>query len=105
MRQAMQVLGVASLFVVVGIVSFSHQDGQPRAGETVVPLLDRPVSWTAGASGGLAVRLYARAADTDVERLLGFRALPWDRNPVAHISFYAGAQPLSTLEVVLSHRC
>jgi hypothetical protein len=105
MRQWMQVVGVAALVILVGLLNCSQQDGQPRAGETVTPRLEQPVYWTAGASGGLGVRLYARAAESGAERLLGFRAMPLDRNPVANIAFYRDEQLLSTLQVILSHRC
>jgi hypothetical protein len=105
MRQWMQAVGMVGLVVLVGLCQCSQENGRPRAGETVTPHLAQPVFWTAGASGGLGVRLYAKGADAKAARWLDFGAIPWDVNPVADLAFYRGDQPLSTLQVALSHRC
>jgi hypothetical protein len=105
MRQWMQALGIAGLVILFGLFSCRQPGGQPRAGETVTPRLQGPVHWTAGATGQLGVRLYAEGGDPDRARLLDFSAIPSRVNPVANIAFYGGDQPLSSLEVALSHRC
>jgi hypothetical protein len=105
MQSWKQVLGVAGLLLLFGFFSCGQQQGRPLAGDTVTPQLEGPLHWTAGASGTLGVRLYASKADSQRGRLLDFRALPFHLNPVANIAFYAGEQPLQTLEVALSQRC
>ena len=105
MRQWKQVLGVAVLVIVVGFFVRDWQNGRPRPGETVTPYLERQVQWTAGTAGDLGVRLYAHGGDGSTARVLDFSAVGWGTDPLATIAFYDGDQPLSHLEVALSHRC
>lgn len=105
MRPWIQALGVAAIILLFGLFQWGQQRGRPRAGETVLPQLERPIVWTAGSRGELGIRLYAKGGDDKLGRLLDFGAIPSWVNPVAHIAFYAGEQSLGSQDVVLSHRC
>src|SRR2546422_879845 len=105
MRQWKQGLGVAGLVILFGFSSCGQPSGRPRAGETVTLRLQSPALWTAGTTAGLGIRLYAKGADAETERLLDFSAIPLRVNPVANVAFYSGDQLLNSLEVALSHRC
>jgi hypothetical protein len=105
MRQWKQILGVAVLILVVGFFARDPQDGQPHPGETVIPSLESPIQWTPGTTGELGIRLYAHGADSSQTRMLDFSAISWLANPMADITFYCDDEPLSSLEVPLSHRC
>jgi hypothetical protein len=105
MRPWKHALGVAGIIILLGFFASSQQNGQPRAGETVTPYLEWPIQWTAGTRGELGVRLFAQGPEAKRPRLLDFSAIPLGVSPVANIAFFCGDQPLSSIAVVLSHRC
>jgi hypothetical protein len=105
MRYWIQALGVAAFIILFGLIQWGRQGGGPQAGDTVMPQLERPVLWTAGASGEVDIRLYAKGENDRTARLLDFGAIPLQVNPLAQITFYEDDQPLGSLEVALSHRC
>src|SRR5207249_4768974 len=105
MRPWLQVLGVGGFVILFGFLSCGRQDGRLHAGDTVIPRLQGPIHWTAGATGDLRVRLCAKAVDAETERLLDFSAVGLRVNPMANIAFYSGDQRVGSQEVILSHRC
>jgi hypothetical protein len=105
MRYWIQALGVAAFIILFGLIQWGRQSGGPRAGDTVMPQLERPIVWTAGTPGELGIRLYAMGADDRTARLLDFGAIPPQANPLAQITFYEDDRPLGSLEAALSHRC
>jgi hypothetical protein len=97
---------LAIVLVALGFYWFrSPGGGQPRAGDTVIPVLAGPVDWTAGQGGEIRVRLEARNKDGSSTRPLGFEGVPSKADPVLRIVFFQGSLAQSPIEIKLSHRC
>jgi hypothetical protein len=79
--------------------------GGPRAGETITPQLTDPLSWTAGQSGQVTMRLVALDREGRVQRRLDFHGIPDNVNPVATVTFYGSDYVLPERQIVLDHRC
>jgi hypothetical protein len=75
-----------------------------REGDVVVPILEAPKQWNAGAHGQISVRLQAKGKDGS-KRPLGFDGIPENSNPRATVTFYFDRQAQPPIEVALDHRC
>lgn len=106
MNRWIYTLMAAALVVVVGVSSCCDSQGrQPKAGDTVTPVLNGTPSWKAGQEASLGVRLQAKGKDDASPRSLDF-ITGVSANPVATITFYKGDEALSTpTEATFSHRC
>ncbi len=98
-------LYLAGLFVLASFSGCAFNDGKVHPGDTVTPQLEGPIEWSAGQTGNLGIRLYAKGKEEAGSRLLGFGSFPEDTNPTASITFYDGDQVLDSAQVTLSHRC